>query len=123
MTYHQTTVEFQERPIDVLAWPVHPKWKQSDQNILFLQAHIGDILRSQKGYLEVIYHHLEILALGSHTHGELRNHTIAGRSRDDIMDFWFDGHTCQRMTVEEDNLQRLTYTEDLGSMLCGVLCF
>ena len=43
------------------------------------------------------YHHLVV-----HAHRSL---TLAGRSRDDTLDFWLDGQTCQRMTVEKDNPQ------------------
>ena len=91
--------------------------------MLLLEAQIGDILDSRKEYLEVVYHHLGILALGSRTRDELRSRTLAGRLRDDTLDSWFDDRTCQRMIVEEDNSQRLTYTGNLGLMMCGIVLF
>ena len=57
---------------------------------------------------------IEILALGSRTHDELGSSELTGRSRDDTLDFLFHGHTCQSMTMEEDDPQ-------LGSRALGFL--
>ena len=71
----------------------------------------------------MVYHQLVVLALGSRTRNEIGSRTLAGRSRDDTLDFGFDGQTCQRMTTENDNPQLGSRTLGLLKVRCCVAWF